>query len=328
VMCMLYDIVCILTSFHCVVAWGTSVYYVTNTGICCIVVILTLHIAHFTTDEPLTKPTFPDQLDFAPLSMFIPVPVAFKHLTCVYSYKTIPNDMPKHYNDSNAVYSTYESARATLQLSNNDVKYQSMVHRLKNKPRVTFAAATFSLLEHNKRSSSKYVSSDVSSDYDEYSDNGRERSGSTNTTYTTNTTNTINTTSTFRTSKSNTTSTTNATPYTTIPKVNKSVTVIGKPAFVIKTHRTDNTKIFINVLHHVCFDTLIINDVIQVAPHEEPLTGIGNSYTSDDKHNNSVVVYNVLIASSYIKKAFRRFEKRVTDPGFIKTVSVDIIVYH
>lgn len=42
-----------------------------------------------------------------------------------------------------------------------------------------------------------------------------------------------------------------------------------------------------------------------------------------DKDGAKAAVYNVLIASSYVKiyASFRKYEKRVTDPQFIKMVS-------
>lgn len=52
-------------------------------------------------------------------------------------------------------------------------------------------------------------------------------------------------------------------------------------------------------------------------------TGLGDSFVTRDKDGAKAAVYNVLIASSYVKiyASFRKYEKRVTDPQFIKMVS-------
>lgn len=249
-------------------------------------------------------------IDRRPLQLPVPVLAAFKHLTAVSAPRDMIYDVPENYGDSTSVYASFEHARPALKKQNQDFIYQSMVHKIKasgGPSRVRFEAAAFNLKEYTENKGKPQYKSD---DYD-FDDSSTDASGS----------------------QADPRDRSNGLPSmllsassTTLQKIvtksQRSVTVMAKPAFVIKSRRTkdDKAKVFINVLHHPTFDDLVLSGVISIEPYEEPLTGLGDSFVTRDKSGGKAAVYNVLIASSYVKTSFRKYEKRITDPQFVKMV--------
>lgn len=218
--------------------------------------------------DPL-KRSFKDEVDNRAPQVGVPVLAAFKHLTAVASNRAVAHEMPVDYGDSQAVYASYDQARPVLQKSNHDFVYQSMVHKIKaagGPSRLPFKAAAFSLQEYNAHKGKPLYKSDAQSDKDfEDSDSvatGSEaghHDGGDGADQNSGKQGAINA----------------VTLQKLMPKDQRSVTVIAKPAFVIKSRRLreGKEKVFINVLHHPTFDELVLSGIITVDPHEEPLTG-------------------------------------------------------
>lgn len=259
-------------------------------------------------------------IDRRPLQMAIPTPVAFKHLTCVASTRSVVDEMPEDFDPSfDAEHPSFEHAKPHLQQLRKDHLYQSMVHRIKasgmtQTKQVRFEAAAFDLREHQQRRAksgtySKYTSAyhlDGLSD-DESTVAGRRASVSSD----------------LEPRESGMVAP-SASVFRSVQKQSRAVTLIAKPAFVIKSRRTrdDQAKVFINVLHHSAIDEMILSGVVRLEPHEEPLTAVGEGHTCRDRSGAKCVVYNALVASSYIKNSFRKYEKRITDADAVAQVSI------
>lgn len=256
-----------------------------------------------------------DEMDKRPLQMAVPVLAAFKHLTAVASRRAMVQEIPADYDDSTAVFASYDQARPMLKEHNQDFVYQSMVHKIRESggpSRVRFEAAAFNLKEYNENKNKPKYKSEAPAPED-FDDSNSAVSGSQQGDTAQHEGGEL---------RSTLISASSTTLQKIVPKYQRSVTVIAKPAFVIKSRRTKDgkEKVFINVLHHPTFDELVLSGVISVEPYEEPLTGLGDSFVTRDKDGAKAAVYNVLIASSYVKTSFRKYEKRITEPQFVKMV--------
>jgi hypothetical protein len=245
------------------------------------------------------------------------MPVAFMHLTAVSSHRNVVNEIPEGYDPSfEAEHSSFDAARPRLQQLRKEHVYQSMVHRLKQSgvphtKQVRFEAAAFDLREHQERRAksgtfSKYTvayhDDGLSDDGTVATGRGQDQDGAED--------------------RESGLITASQSMFRNVQKQQRSVTLIAKPAFVIKSRRQRDSKekVFINVLHHTAIDDLILSGVITVEPFEQPLTGVGESFTCRDRSGAKCVVYNVLVASSYVKDTFRKYEKRITDPASVAQV--------
>jgi hypothetical protein len=253
--------------------------------------------------------------DRRPLQMAVPMPVAFMHLTAVSSHRSVVNEIPEGFDPSfEAEHPSFDAARPRLQQRRKEHVYQSMVHRLKQSgvphtKQVRFEAAAFDLREHQERRAksgtfSKYTvayhDDGLSDDNSVATGRGQHDEGD----------------------RESGLITASQSMFRNVQKQQRSVTLIAKPAFVIKSRRQRDSKekVFINVLHHTAIDDLILSGVITVEPFEQPLTGVGESFTCRDRSGAKCIVYNVLVASSYVKDTFRKYEKRITDPASVAQV--------
>ena len=261
-----------------------------------------------------------EKLDKRPLQMCVPTLAAFLHLTAVASHRSLVNEVPPNYQDCpEAVYPSFNSAKTKLESMKKLYEYQSMVHKIKAAGavrQVRFAAADFSLPDSDKAGGGY---SDYQSDYgDDATTAGSTHRASLS-------------------RKSSMYSDFNDNDYSLlssgqtlqrfVDKLQRAVTVVAKPGFVIKTRRLKDRqeKVFINVLHHKAIDELLLSGLVYVEPHEEPLTGVGESSVTRDRGGGKCIVYNVLIASSYVKHDFRRFERKITDAPYIVSVSTVLV---
>jgi hypothetical protein len=255
--------------------------------------------------------------DRRPLQIAVPMPVAFMHLTAVSSHRSVVNEIPEGYDPSfEAEHPSFDAARPRLQQLRKEHLYQSMVHKLKQSgvphtKQVRFEAAAFDLREHQERRAksgtfSKYTvayhDDGLSDDGTVATGRGQDQDGAED--------------------RESGLITASQSMFRNVQKQQRSVTLIAKPAFVIKSRRQRDSKekVFINVLHHTAIDDLILSGVITVEPFEQPLTGVGESFTCRDRSGAKCIVYNVLVASSYVKDTFRKYEKRITDPASVAQV--------
>jgi hypothetical protein len=254
-----------------------------------------------------------EKIDLRPLQMAIPAPVAFKHLTCVSSYRHVVHEMPEGFDDCpEAEHTSYDSAKPRLTELHKEYEYQSMVHKIKaagNTRQVRFEAAAFDLKAHDQRRSRSTNYSQYALPYED------DLSSEAGTQVTQQTASSLD-------DKEYGLIAAGLTLQKIVPKYQRSLTVIARPAFVIKSRRSkDNReKVFINVLHHMVVDDLIESGLVLLEPHEVPLTGVGDSFVCKDRDGVKSIVYNVLIASSYIKTNYRKYEQKITDALCIKQV--------
>jgi hypothetical protein len=255
-----------------------------------------------------------EKIDLRPLQMAVPAPVAFKHLTCVSSHRHVVLEMPEGFDDClEAEYTSYDSAKPHLAELHKEYEYQSMVHKVKasgSTRQVRFEAAAFDLKEHDRKRGRSGTLSGYALPYE---DDLSSEAGGTQVTHQT---------ASSLDDKEYGLIAAGLTLQKIVPKFQRSLTVIARPAFVIKSRRRkDNReKVFINVLHHVVVDELIESGLIVLEPHEVPLTGVGDSFVCKDRDGVKSIVYNVLIASSYIKTNYRKHEQKITDAPCIKQV--------
>jgi hypothetical protein len=332
----------------------------------------------------------------------VPVPSAFRHLTCVSSTKMTAQLVPEEYVGCESAYVSYEEALPELRRLHRAEECKAMVHRVKGEGRgdgygleeaggvgdgggggggrlqlqrqVRFKAAEFSIQEYYEEKG-VYYSRTRSERSESTSTGGSTLAGLAIPSSDRDNVPPVSPAAAGMRTISRVASTPcdmigQETLKRIVNKFARSVTCIGIPGFVIKSRRvltppaaaaagkTKNNsssssllltrglssgvggsksvsssaippisqKVFINVLHHKVVDDLVYSGLVQVAPHEEPLTCVGDSFIALDKDGSKVVVYNVLVASSYIKQSFRRYEKKITTRPFVVSVSIDAVL--